>query len=74
MVKKIISKSNGAEKSHELTLEEALDIIFNTKLRFSSNNIMQICNGSSNGSKNTVHMTKAEDFLNRKFHATVRPL
>lgn len=51
MLNKLTSKSNGAEKSDELTLEEALDIIFNTKLWFSSNNMLQIGNGSSNGSE-----------------------
>jgi len=51
MLNKLTLKSNGAEKSDELTLEEALDIIFNTKIWFSSNNMLQICNGSSNGSE-----------------------
>jgi len=51
MVNKLISKSNGAEKSDELTLEEALHIIFNTKICFSSNNMLEICDGSSNGNE-----------------------
>jgi DNA repair/transcription protein MET18/MMS19 len=51
MVNKLISKFNGAEKSDELTLEDALHIIFNTKICFSSNNMLQICDGSSNGNE-----------------------
>ncbi|XP_058759195.1 MMS19 nucleotide excision repair protein homolog isoform X1 [Vicia villosa] len=51
MVNKLISKSNDTEKSGEFTLEEALDIIFNTKIQFSSTNPLQRCNGSSNGSE-----------------------
>ncbi|KAK2425246.1 MMS19 nucleotide excision repair protein [Trifolium repens] len=51
MVNKLISKSSGAEKSGELTLEEALDVIFNTKIRVSCNNMLQRCNGSSNESE-----------------------
>ncbi|XP_012571694.1 MMS19 nucleotide excision repair protein homolog isoform X2 [Cicer arietinum] len=51
MVNKLIPKSNGAEKSGEFPLEEALDIIFNTKIWFSSTDMLQRCNGSSNGSE-----------------------
>ncbi|XP_039690241.1 MMS19 nucleotide excision repair protein homolog isoform X2 [Medicago truncatula] len=55
MVNKLISKSNGAEKSDELTLEEALHIIFNTKICFSSDNMLQICDGSIN--RNEIVLT-----------------
>ncbi|KAK2371354.1 MMS19 nucleotide excision repair protein [Trifolium repens] len=51
MVNKLISKSSGAEKSGDLTLEEALDVIFNTKIRVSCNNMLQRFNGSSNESE-----------------------
>ncbi|MCH88018.1 MMS19 nucleotide excision repair-like protein, partial [Trifolium medium] len=51
MFNKLISKSSVVEKSGELTLEEALDVIFNTKIGFSCNNMLQRCNGSSNGSE-----------------------
>ncbi|CAL5199952.1 unnamed protein product [Lathyrus oleraceus] len=47
IVNKLISKSNDTEKSGEFTLEEALDIIFNTKIQFSSTNMFRRCNGSN---------------------------
>ncbi|KAK7261769.1 hypothetical protein RIF29_28088 [Crotalaria pallida] len=51
MINKLVSKSNGAEISSDLTLEEALDVIFNTKIWFSGTNFLQRCNASSNGSE-----------------------
>lgn len=50
MVNKLVSKSSSAESSSDLTLEEALDIIFNTKIWFSRSDMLQRCNGTSNGS------------------------
>ncbi|CAL0322063.1 unnamed protein product [Lupinus luteus] len=49
MINKLLSKSNDAEISSDLTLEEALDVIFNTKIWFSSTDLLQRCNGTSNG-------------------------
>ncbi|KAF7843400.1 MMS19 nucleotide excision repair protein-like protein isoform X1 [Senna tora] len=47
MINKMVSKSNATEISSDLTLEEALDIIFNTKI--SAIGILQKCNRMSNG-------------------------
>ncbi|XP_019458712.1 PREDICTED: MMS19 nucleotide excision repair protein homolog [Lupinus angustifolius] len=49
MINKLLSNSNDAEISSDLTLEEALDFIFNTKIWFSSTDLLQRCNGTSNG-------------------------
>lgn len=51
MINKLISKSNGTDNSNDLTLEEALDIIFNTKIWFSGTDMLQRCNGTSNGNE-----------------------
>ncbi|KAK8469765.1 hypothetical protein PHAVU_005G166100 [Phaseolus vulgaris] len=49
LLNKLVSTSNSAENSSDITLEEALDAIFNTKIWFSSIDILQRCNGTSNG-------------------------
>ncbi|KAJ1378148.1 MMS19, C-terminal [Sesbania bispinosa] len=54
MINKIVSKANGAESSGDLTLEEALDVIFNTKIWFSSTNVLHRYNETSNGSEMVV--------------------
>ncbi|KAH1219369.1 MMS19 nucleotide excision repair [Glycine max] len=46
ILNKLVSTSNSAENSSDLTLEEALDVIFNTKISFSSTD-----NGRSNGNE-----------------------
>ncbi|XP_061359137.1 MMS19 nucleotide excision repair protein homolog isoform X2 [Gastrolobium bilobum] len=48
MINKFISKPNGAV---DITLEEALDVIFNTKICFSSTDMLRRFNGISNGSE-----------------------
>ncbi|BAT91645.1 hypothetical protein VIGAN_07025500 [Vigna angularis var. angularis] len=49
ILNKLVSTSSSAENSSDITLEEALDAIFNTKLWFSSIDMLQRCNGTSNG-------------------------
>jgi len=49
LLNKLVSTSNSAENSSYITLEEALDAIFNTKIWLSSIDILQRCNGTSNG-------------------------
>jgi len=49
LLNKLVSTSNGAENSCDITLEEALDAIFNTKICFFSIDMLQRCNGTSNG-------------------------
>ncbi|XP_027929094.1 MMS19 nucleotide excision repair protein homolog isoform X2 [Vigna unguiculata] len=49
ILNKLVSTSNSAENSCGITLEEALDAIFNTKIWFSSIDMLQRCNGTSNG-------------------------
>ncbi|XP_020227720.1 MMS19 nucleotide excision repair protein homolog isoform X3 [Cajanus cajan] len=51
ILNKLVSTSNSAENSGDLTLEEALDVIFNTKICFSSTDMLQRCNGTSNGNE-----------------------
>ena len=45
---KLVSTSNGAENSSDLTLEEALDVIFNTNISFCTTHMFQRCNGNGN--------------------------
>lgn len=45
---KLVSTSNGAENSSGFTLEEALDVIFNTNISFCSTHMFQRCNGNGN--------------------------
>ncbi|CAJ1955318.1 unnamed protein product [Sphenostylis stenocarpa] len=54
ILNKLVSTSNSAENSSDLTLEEALDIIFDTKIWFSSTDMWQQCNGTSNGKEVTL--------------------
>ncbi|XP_047160791.1 MMS19 nucleotide excision repair protein homolog isoform X2 [Vigna umbellata] len=49
ILNKLVSTSSSAENSSDITLEEALDAIFNTKIWFSSIDMLQRCNGTSNG-------------------------
>ncbi|KAL2332331.1 hypothetical protein Fmac_019912 [Flemingia macrophylla] len=49
ILNKLVSTSNSAENSSDLTLEEALDVIFHTKICFSNTDVLQRCNGTSNG-------------------------
>ncbi|RDX83993.1 MMS19 nucleotide excision repair protein-like protein [Mucuna pruriens] len=53
ILNKLVSTSKGAENPSDLTLEEALDVIFNTKIWFSStdSDMLQRCNGTSNGNE-----------------------
>ncbi|KAG4955433.1 hypothetical protein JHK85_041813 [Glycine max] len=51
ILNKLVSTSSTAENSSDLTLEEALDAIFNTKISFSSTDMLQRCNGTSNGNE-----------------------
>ncbi|KAI4355583.1 hypothetical protein L6164_004341 [Bauhinia variegata] len=51
MINKLVSNSNDAEISSDLTLEEALDIIFNTKVHISRTVTLQRCGGMSDGSE-----------------------
>lgn len=51
MINKFISKANDAENFNDLTLEEALDVIFSTKIWVSSTDVLQGCNGADNGSE-----------------------
>ncbi|XP_057432306.1 MMS19 nucleotide excision repair protein homolog isoform X2 [Lotus japonicus] len=51
MINKFISKANDAENFNDLTLEEALDVIFSTKIWVSSTDVLQGCNGTNNGSE-----------------------
>lgn len=51
MINKFISKASDAENSNNLTLEEALNVIFSTKIWVSSTDVLQGCNGADNGSE-----------------------
>lgn len=51
ILNKLVSTSNRVENSSDFTMEEALDVIFNTKIWFSSTDMLQRCNGTSNGNE-----------------------
>ncbi|KAJ7963077.1 MMS19 nucleotide excision repair protein-like protein [Quillaja saponaria] len=50
MINKLVQKSNGAEVSNDCTLEEALNMIFDTKIWFDDNGILKRCGGLGNSS------------------------
>ncbi|TKY48216.1 MMS19 nucleotide excision repair protein-like [Spatholobus suberectus] len=51
ILNKLVSTSNSAENSSDLILEEALDVIFNSKIQFSSTDLLLRCNGTNNGNE-----------------------
>lgn len=48
ILNKLVSTSSTAENSSDLTLEEALDVIFNTNISFCTTHMFQRCNGNGN--------------------------